>query len=218
MGTKLIKDDQRLFYANVVLSRVKRRRSVMIVGKFGAGKSFFLEVLKKQIEPRIKVVTGLSISPIYQMLPGVLRQINHTVKPSSFNVIPYLELLCKQRRICLMIDEIHKINPNAWQYLKHIMDSGIPCIFAGLESAESFLVESNGDIISRLKVLKLGPISVENFIAHMSNWEPTAVESAYGACNADMRVFKEKYVDEAEDKAAEMGVKTVTVDIVSMFL
>ena len=220
---KLIRDNERRFFENVILSRVKRRRSVLIVGNFGSGKSRFLRELAKGIEPKNKVLHGLSISPIYQMLPSLLAQVNHVVRPSSFNVIPYLELLCKQKKICLMIDEIHRLNPQSWQYVKHIMDAGIPCVLAGLESAESFLRESNGDILSRLKVLHLHPVGVEDFISEFIHWDPDAVELAYGAANSDMREFLQKYVDEAEDKLAEMkaaGQKedTVTVDIVSPFL
>jgi len=74
--------------------------------------------------------------------------------------------------------------------MKRIIDAGVPIVFAGLPKVRTFLTSEHPDILSRLKILVLYPIVVEDFIAEYSDIKPEAVEQLYMAANGDMRKFK----------------------------
>ncbi len=82
-----------------------------------------------------------------------------------------------------------------------------------------FLQEKNEhpDIISRLKVLRLYPILVEDFIMDYKDFVPQAIEQIYAATAGDMRKFKEVCAD-CRDKAKELKVNIIDVELVLSFI
>jgi thymidine kinase len=112
----------------------------------------------------------------------------------------------------IIIDEAGDLNPKVWPYFKRIIDADIPIIFAGLPKVRTFLINEHPDIVSRLKVLMLYPIVVENFIMDYKDFVPEAIEQIYATTDGDMRKFKEVCAD-CRDKAKELKVNIIDVEL-----
>ena len=117
----------------------------------------------------------------------------------------------------IIIDEAGDLNPKVWPYFKRIIDADIPIIFAGLPKVRTFLLNEHPDIVSRLKVLRLYPILVEDFIMDYKDFVPEAIEQIYATTAGDMRKFKEVCVD-CRDKAKELKVNLIDVELVLSFI
>ena len=76
-----------------------------------------------------------------------------------------------------------------------MIDAEIPVIFAGLPKVRTYLANEHPDILSRLKVLVLYPIIVEDFILEFQAFEAEAIEQIYVTTGGDMRRFKEIFTD-----------------------
>jgi hypothetical protein len=71
-----------------------------------------------------------------------------------------------------------------------IIDAGILMVLAGLPKVRTYLESEHPDILSRLKILTLFPIVVEEFIEKYKQIiTPEAVEQIYAATNGGMRKF-----------------------------
>ena len=71
--------------------------------------------------------------------------------------------------------------------------------------------------MSRLKVLVLYPIMVDDFILEYQDFEADAIEQIYISANEDMRRFKEICTD-CRDKADELKVDKVDINLALSFL
>ena len=100
---------------------------------------------------------------------------------------------------------------------KRIIDAGIPIIFAGLPKLRTYLWNEHPDIISRLKILALYPIIVEDFILEYKDFEPMAIEQIYSKTNGDMRKFIE-ICEDCRDKAKELELNIIELEMVLSFL
>jgi len=101
--------------------------------------------------------------------------------------------------------------------LKRIIDAGVPIVFAGLPKVRTFLTREHPDILSRLKILVLYPIVVEEFIAQYKDIQQEAIEQIYMAVKGDMRKFKEICTD-CRDRAKELNYKFVDLNLALEFI
>ncbi len=91
-------------------------------------------------------------------------------------------------------------------------------VLAGVPELEETLRERAEDVFSRFKVLRLLPVSADDFKSCMADdFEPDAVDLIYGASDGNMRIFEE-FCDDCRDKAMETGADKVTVDIALQFI
>jgi len=72
-------------------------------------------------------------------------------------------MVCNQKQTVIIVDESNDLDSRTWPYFKRIIDAGIPIIFSGLPKVRTFLMNQHPDILSRLKILVLYPIMVEDF-------------------------------------------------------
>ena len=104
------------------------------------------------------------------------------------------------------------LDRRVWPYFKRIIDAKIPMRFAGLPKVRTYLASEHPDILSRLKVLTLYPIIVEDFIAEYKNFLPEAIEQIYAATDGDMRKFEEICI-ECRDKAKKLKYSLVDINL-----
>jgi len=91
-------------------------------------------------------------------------------------------------------------------------------VFAGLPNVRTYLASEHPDILSRLKVLTLFPIVVEDFIEkYKNNISQEAVEQIYVVTNSDMRKFEEICSD-CIYKAKELKYSLVDINLALTFL
>ena len=102
--------------------------------------------------------------------------------------------------------------------MKRIIDAEVPVIFAGLPKVRAFLAGEHPDILSRLKVLVLYPIVVEDLILeYKKNFKPEAIEQIYMAVSGDMRKFEGISVD-CMDRAKELNYSFVDLNLALEFI
>lgn len=210
-----INDERRRSYLGAVYNRIYRGKSVLIEGDYGVGKSSFLNLLKPKRRQVIKVE---SLFNIHETLASILKKLNYDVKPTYRRTPEYLERICNLDNHIIVIDEANDLDPRVWPFMKRIIDSEVPVIFAGLPKVRAFLAGEHPDILSRMKVLVLYPIVVEDLILeYKKNFMPEAIEQIYIAVNGDMRKFEEIAVD-CMDRAKELKCNLVDLNLALEFI
>jgi hypothetical protein len=210
-----INDKRRVSYLSAVYSRINRGKSVLIEGGYGVGKTRFLQL----IEPKkLHGVWVESLFNVHEMLASILQELNYETSANYRRSPGYLKLICSLSSVFIIIDEANDLDRRIWPYLKRIIDAGVPVILAGLPRVRTFLTSEHPDILSRLKILTLYPIEVEDFILeYKKDFEPEAIEQVYAAVKGDMRKFEEICVDCLE-RAKELKHSFVDVNLVLSFL
>ena len=155
-----INDKRRISYLNSLYSRIYRGKSVLIEGDYGAGKSRFLQLIKPK---KLEIVWVESLFNIHEILASILSQLKFDVEPMYHKTHSYLKMVCNQKQTVIIVDESNDLDSRTWPYFKRIIDAGIPIIFSGLPKVRTFLMNQHPDILSRLKILVLYPIMVEDF-------------------------------------------------------
>ena len=187
----------------------------MIEGAYGVGKTRFLELLNPK---KLKIVRLESLDKKHEILASLLQELNYEAIASHWRTSSHLKKICSLSGFYIVIDEANDLDRRIWPYFKRIMDSSIPMVFAGLPSVRTYLASEHPDILSRLKVLTLYPIIVEDFIQkYKSNISPEAIEQIYAATNGDMRKFEEICGD-CLDKAKELKYSLVDINLALTFL
>ncbi len=209
-----INDKRRVSYLHAIYNRIYRGQSVLVEGDYGVGKSRFLELIKPTKLSRVSVE---SLDNIHEIMAAILEQLDFEVKPIYINKAKHLKMIRGLTGFIILIDEAGDLVPRVWPYLKRIIDSDIPVVLAGLPKVRTFLTNQHPDILSRLKVLPLYPIVVEDFILDYNDFEPDAIEQIYAATKGDMRKFKEICTD-CRDKAKELKLTTVDLELALTFL
>jgi hypothetical protein len=209
-----INDKRRVSYLHAVYSRIYRDQSILIEGEYGVGKTRFLELIKPK---KRKIVWVESLNNIHEILASILQQLDYQAPSSWRRTSKHLKMIKALSGFIIIIDEAGDLNPKVWPYFKRIIDADIPIIFAGLPKVRTFLLNEHPDIVSRLKVLRLYPILVEDFIMDYKDFVPEAIEQIYATTAGDMRKFKEVCVD-CRDKAKELKVNLIDVELVLSFI
>ncbi|MCP3965820.1 MAG: ATP-binding protein [Lentisphaerae bacterium] len=212
---KFINDKRRVSYLHSVYGRIYQGKSVLIEGAYGVGKTRFLKLIKpKKIIP----VWLESLDSKHEILASILQLLNYEAAASYLRTSAHLKKICNLTGFFIIIDEANDLNQQVWPYFKRIIDSGIPIIFAGLPNVKTFLASVHADILSRLKVLTLFPIVVEDFIQKYKNdIMPEAIEQIYAITDGDMRKFEE-ICNDCIDKAKELNSNIVDINIALTFL
>jgi len=206
---QFINDKRRISYLHSIYLRIYSGKSVFIEGDYGAGKSRFLQLIKPQ---NLELVWVESLFNIHEILASILSQLKYDVEPMYHKTHCYLKLICEQNGIVIIIDESNDLDNRTWPYLKRIIDAGIPIIFSGLPKVRTSLMNHYPDILSRLKVLVLYPIEIEDFIAQYKNFAQEAIEQIYASTRGDMRKFQE-ICEDCIQKAKENNVNKIDVNL-----
>ncbi len=204
-----ISDNRRRSYLCSVYSRMYRGKSVLIEGAYGAGKTRFLELIKPK---KIKSVWLESLDNKHEILASILQELNYEGIATHWHTSKNLKKICNLSGFFILIDETNDLDRRAWPYFKRIIDAKIPMVFAGLPNVRTYLASEHPDILSRLKVLTLYPIVVEDFIAAYKKFAPEAIEQIYAATNGDMRKFEE-ICTECMDKAKELKYSLIDINL-----
>ena len=210
-----INDKRRISYLSSVYTRIYRGQSVLIEGAYGVGKTRFLKLIK----PKKLMPVGLeSLDNKHEILASILQGLDYESTPSHWRTSAHLKKICTLSGFFIIIDETNDLDRRVWPYFKRIIDARIPIVFAGLPNVRTFLASEHPDILSRLKVLTLFPIIVEDFIEkYKNNISQEAVEQIYAATNNDMRKFEEICSD-CIDKAKELKYSLVDINLALTFL
>lgn len=214
MKEDFISDPRRVSYLSATYNRIYRGQSVLIEGDFGAGKTRFLQLLRPKKRHAIWVE---SLFNIHETLASILRELNYDA-PATYRRTPqYLKSICGLSNCFIIIDEASDLDTRIWPYLKRIIDAGVPVVFAGLPRVRTYLNRNHPDILSRLKILILYPIVVEDFISEYKDIHQEAIEQIYMAVKGDMRKFKEICTD-CRDRAKELKYPFVDINLAFEFI
>jgi thymidine kinase len=209
-----INDKRRISYLGAVYNRIYRGRSIMIEGDYGVGKSRFLKLIAPK---KLRTVRVESLFGVHETMAAILRELNYETTAHYRRTPEYLKMIRGLSDCFLVIDEANDLDRRIWPYFKRIMDAKVPIVLAGLPRVRTFLKSEHPDILSRLKILVLFPIMVEDFIEEYKDIEPQAVEQIYIAARGDMRKFKEICTD-CRDRARELEHSFVDVNLALEFL
>ena len=210
-----INDKRRISYLSSVYTRIYRGQSVLIEGAYGVGKTRFLELIKPK---KLMPVCLESLDNKHEILASILQGLDYESTPSHWRTSAHLKKICTLSGFFIIIDETNDLDRRVWPYFKRIIDARIPIVFAGLPNVRTYLASEHPDILSRLKVLTLFPIIVEDFIEkYKNNMSQEAVEQIYAATNNDMRKFEEICGD-CINKAKELNYSLVDINLALTFL
>ena len=210
-----INDKRRISYLSSVYTRIYRGQSVLIEGAYGVGKTRFLELIKPK---KLMPVWLESLDNKHEILASILQGLDYESTPSHWRTSAHLKKICTLSGFFIIIDETNDLDRRVWPYFKRIIDARIPIVFAGLPNVRTYLASEHPDILSRLKVLTLFPIIVEDFIEkYKNNISQEAVEQIYAATNNDMRKFEEICSD-CINKAKELKYSLVDINLALTFL
>jgi len=209
-----INDKCRRSYLDVIYNSIDRGKSVLIEGDYGAGKSSFLTLIKSK---KLNKVRLESLDKTHEILASILEQLNYEVKPGYHLCSGHLKMITSLKNFMIVVDESNDLDPRVWPYFKRIIDAKIPILFSGTPNVRTFLGKEHPDILSRLKLLVLYPLIVDDFIQEYQSFEPEAIEQIYAATGSDMRQFKEIGRD-CLDKAQELKQAKVDVNLALMIL
>ncbi len=209
-----INDKRRISYLSASYNRIYRGQSLLIEGDYGVGKTRFLKLLNPK---KLHIIRVESLFNIHQTLASILNELDYDTTAAYQRTPEYLKKICNLSKCVLIIDEANDLDRRVWPYLKRIMDAGVPIIFAGLSKVRTFLINEYPDILSRLKILVLYPIVVEDFIAEYDDIEQKAIEQIYVATKGDMRKFKEICTD-CRDRAKELKYSFVDLNLALEFI
>ena len=210
-----INDKRRISYLSSVYTRIYRGQSVLIEGAYGVGKTRFLELIKPK---KLMPVCLESLDNKHEILASILQGLDYESTPSHWRTSAHLKKICTLSGFFIIIDETNDLDRRVWPYFKRIIDAAIPIVFAGLPNVRTYLASEHPDILSRLKVLTLFPIIVEDFIEkYKNNISQEAVEQIYAATNNDMRKLEEICSD-CINKAKELKYSLVDINLALTFL
>ena len=209
-----INDKRRVSYLGAVYNRIYRGQSVLIEGDYGVGKSRFLKLIKPT---KLHCVRVESLFNVHEILASILQGLNYEAIATYRRTPDHLKMICNLTNYFIVLDEANDLDRRVWPFLKRIIDAKVPIVFAGLPKVRTFLTSEHPDILSRLKILILYPIVVEDFIQEYKDFEPEAIEQIYVATKGDMRKFKEICMD-CCDRAKELNQSFIDVNLAVSFL
>jgi hypothetical protein len=211
---KIIKDDIRRSFLNIISNRIQKGKSTLIMGEIGSGKTEFLNQVRSK---KLTISNVESLGSLNYTLVSVLRQRKYRFTPKMSKSVEYLKAICSIKNLVVIIDDANDLRPSIFRYIKRMMDAQIPIIMASPPEIQITLKERHEDILCRLKVLHIQPVGVKDIKKHFSQFAPDTLEVIFGASFGNMWVFYE-ICDECLEKIAELKLKKVTMKIVEMFI
>lgn len=203
-----IKDQARDYCLNAIASHIKRKKSILITGNYGAGKTDLL----KQIKSGPNVVRVRSLGSLYQLLG----RIAGVKEARPHHKEKYLDYRC-ENPVTIVIDEAQHLPLDLYPFMKIIIDAGSSIVLAGLPELRHTLKARHPDVLSRLTHIPLEPLAEEDlYQAVASDFDMDAFSIIYGSTN-DMRVMM-TVVDNCRDYLSTVGGSRIDMDIVLKFI
>lgn len=206
-----IEDANRQKIMEKVRLRIPKKRSALIHGEYGVGKSTFVGQVVKELRLTHTVVEVRPLGSVCQLLGEMCGVMDVEVWKKN----KYLQTLCDHPRV-IVIDEAQHLTPAIYPYLKLIMEAGNILIFSGLTDLVDSLRAKHPDVLSRMVQLKLLPISLAEFKKATPDFDELAMDIIYGYSES-ARVTIEM-IEYCRDYAAEKGIEVITAEIAEMFI
>jgi len=207
-------DEIRRSFLDVIYKRIEQGKSTLVIGKIGAGKTKFLELVQPK---QLSIAKVESLGSLNYILISILRQKEYSFAPKINRSAQYLEAIRSIKNMAIIIDDIHDLRHYVFRYIKRIMDAETPVIMAGPPEAYAMLKENHEDIACRLKVLNLPPISVTDFRTNLTQFEEDTLEVIYGASFGNMWIFNE-ICEACLDSITKLKQQKVSMEIVKEFI
>lgn len=186
--------------------RIRNKRSSMILGEFGSGKSRLLHEIMKEHKEDSVYLTGLgSVTQIIAECVGETNKIHYTKKN---------DYMARMRRYPkkIFIDEAQHLPVGVIPYFKLFIEHGNIFILAGLPSLKELMEDSkNADVLSRFMRITITPLKQKDLEASLKDFEPKAIKLIHGRAEST-RVMIET-IEDCRDYARENGIAMITEDM-----
>ena len=106
---------------------------------------------------------------------------------------------------------------DSFRFLKRMMDAGIPLVMAGTPEITTLLKQNHEDVLARLRILNLTPLSILDFKDNYAQFEKDTLELISGFSFGNMWIFKE-ICEEGLEKLKEARLTKVTVNLVHQII
>ncbi|KJU82516.1 ATP/GTPase [Candidatus Magnetobacterium bavaricum] len=208
-----IQDEQRINIANAINNNITRGKSVLLIGEYGVGKSFFI---KNMFKDNVKAIWAESLYSYRYFLTDILSKSVIHINPKTKTRDQFFRTILKLKDVFIIIDEAAYLERKLLPFIKRIMDIPIPVIMVGLPTFEQRLANDYPDILSRLKTLRMKRLDVDDVIKATPNIDKDALEMIYGYAMGNMRKFIEVYYD-CLDKMKSLKLERINTDIAYQF-
>jgi len=205
---------QRSAFLNTIHARIKKGKSTLIISKCGAGKT---DLLKQISIPSFNIVQVESLGSTSYILSYILLKTNFTFSPRINKNVEYLKSVCNIKNLVITIDDIGDLRPGFFRYIKRLMEANIPIIMAGSIDIIPFLKENHEDVISRLRILPLEPLTTQDFKKTYASFSEDALDIVSGFSFGNMWIFKE-ICEEGLEKIKSASLSKVSVSIVQQII
>ncbi|KJU83171.1 ATP/GTPase [Candidatus Magnetobacterium bavaricum] len=209
-----IQDEQRINIANAINNNITRGKSVLLIGEYGVGKSFFI---KNMFKDNVKAVWAESLYSYKFFLTDILSKSVINISPKIKSRDHFFKTILRLKDIFIIIDEAAYLEKKLLPFIKRIMDIPIPVIMIGLPTFEQTLVNNYPDILSRLKTLRMQRLDVDDVAKTTPHIDKDALEMIYGHAMGNMRKFIEVYYD-CYDKMKSLKLERINADIAYQFI
>jgi len=209
-----VNDDLRLSLLDRINKRIKKGKSILIVGEFGSGKTNFLNQIKTK---HLAISKVESLGALNYFLASILRQRQYTFTPKINKSVEYLQAICAMKNQAIIIDDGQDIRPIIFRYIKRMMDANIPIIMSGTPEVETMLKERNEDVLCRMKVFKLLPLSIKELKQSLPQFEPDILDIIYGESFGNIWIFKD-ICEDCLDEMVRQKRQTVGIEILQKYL
>lgn len=188
----------------LVQRRIRNKRSSVMLGNHGAGKSRLLNEIRKDY-PNAPYLTGLGT--VTQLIGEMAGETE--VRPHR--KYEYLRQMRRNPKI-VFIDECQHMRKEVFPYLKLFIDHGNIFVMAGLPSLVEHMVDSkNADVLSRFLRININAIGLAELKATLSDFEESAIKLIHGQAEST-RVIVET-IEDCRDYARENGIAMITADL-----
>lgn len=195
-------DNKHVF--TLVKRRMSNRRSIMLLGNHGAGKSRLLEEIRKDF-PRAPFLSGLGT--VAQVIGSMAGETDVRIHKKQ----EYIKILLSSQSV-IFVDEAQHLRPEIFPYLKLFIDRGCIFIMAGLPNLSEKMIDTkNADVLSRFLRIKVNPLSISELTPSLPDFEANAVRLIHGQSEST-RVLIET-IEDCRAYAKEKGIKRISEEI-----
>lgn len=209
-----IEDEQRHSYLATIHSRILKGKSTLLIGKCGSGKT---ALLKNITLPSFTVIPIESLGSPNYILTSILLKSKYNFTARPHKSVEYLTAILNIPKIAILLDDINDLRPGFFRFLKRMMDAGIPLVMAGTPEITTLLKQNHEDVLARLRILHLTPLSILDFKDNYAQFEKDTLELISGFSFGNMWIFKE-ICEEGLEKLKESSLTKVTVNLVHQII